>query len=115
MAIEGEFSTTLETIQCMDCNADLPVGVFQSGAGYYIGRWCNNCGPYERMSYEYWATREEATEVLKEWDRNEESMEQGLRDTDYHEGDFTVIDYPSYDPQVDHFEKFGRPAFPNEY
>lgn len=24
-------------------------------------------------------------------------------------------DYPQYDPQQDHFERFGRPAFPNEY
>lgn len=24
-------------------------------------------------------------------------------------------DYPAYDPQTDHFERFGRPAFPNEY
>lgn len=29
--------------------------------------------------------------------------------------DFTLYDYPSYDPQQDHFERFGRPAFPNEY
>lgn len=25
------------------------------------------------------------------------------------------LNYPEYDPQFDHFERFGRPAFPNEY
>jgi hypothetical protein len=29
--------------------------------------------------------------------------------------DYTSIDYPEYDPGFDHFERFGRPAFPNEY
>lgn len=24
-------------------------------------------------------------------------------------------DYPMYDPQADHYERFGRPVFPNEY
>lgn len=24
-------------------------------------------------------------------------------------------DYPAYDQQTDHFERFGRPMFPNEY
>lgn len=24
-------------------------------------------------------------------------------------------DYPGYDAQYDHYERFGRPAFPNEY
>jgi hypothetical protein len=24
-------------------------------------------------------------------------------------------DYPAYDSQMDHYERFGRPAFPNEY
>lgn len=25
------------------------------------------------------------------------------------------LDYPAYDYQTDHYERFGRPAFPNEY
>jgi hypothetical protein len=29
--------------------------------------------------------------------------------------DFTSYDYPGYDAQTDHYERFGRPAFPNEY
>jgi hypothetical protein len=29
--------------------------------------------------------------------------------------DYTAIDYPEYDAQYDHFERFGYPAFPNEY
>lgn len=30
--------------------------------------------------------------------------------------DFSLSDmYPEYDPQTDHYERFGRPEFPNEY
>ena len=30
-------------------------------------------------------------------------------------GDMSFYDYPSYDYQDAHYERFGRPAFPNEY
>lgn len=29
--------------------------------------------------------------------------------------DYLSYDYSSYDPQTDHYERFGYPAFPNEY
>ena len=29
--------------------------------------------------------------------------------------DYLSYDYPGYNPGYDHFEKFGRPAAPNEY
>lgn len=29
--------------------------------------------------------------------------------------DYTSYDYPTYDPDMDHYERFGRPMFPNEY
>lgn len=29
--------------------------------------------------------------------------------------DYLTYDYPAYDPQTDHYERFGRPALPNEY
>ena len=34
---------------------------------------------------------------------------------DYGGNDFTAYDYPEYDAQTAHFERWGRPAFPNEY
>jgi hypothetical protein len=29
--------------------------------------------------------------------------------------DYLSYDYPAYDPGYEHYERFGRPAFPNEY
>lgn len=50
--------------KCPDeCQKELEVEVHQSAAGYYIGTWCNNCGPVERFS-SYYKTREEASKDL---------------------------------------------------
>ena len=35
------------------CGKKLKFQVLQSGAGYYIGTWCPNCGPYSRESGYY--------------------------------------------------------------
>ena len=35
---------------CMVCSRDLPLSVCQSAAGYYIGTFCEECGPYDRYS-----------------------------------------------------------------
>ncbi len=37
-------------MKCQDCGEILPLKVLHSNAGYYVGRWCNNCGPYSRES-----------------------------------------------------------------
>jgi len=46
-----------------DCGNDIPITVCRSNAGYYIGRWCANCGPYNRLSG-YYETEEQAKEDL---------------------------------------------------
>lgn len=53
-------------IACMDCGAILKLQVCNSGGGYYIGYWCNECGPYSRES-QYFTVKEVAEAALKEW------------------------------------------------
>lgn len=53
-------------MNCPDCETPMPVQVCQSAAGYYIGRWCDYCGPWERLSMSYWPTRDEAQRALDE-------------------------------------------------
>lgn len=43
---------------CSDCGITPKLGVYCSGAGYYIGTYCN-CGPYSRES-DYYRTAAEA-------------------------------------------------------
>jgi hypothetical protein len=45
------------------CNKKLRMQVLHSGAGYYVGTWCPNCGPYSRESG-YYRTKEEAYKAL---------------------------------------------------
>jgi len=48
---------------CFSCGTELAVKVCVSGAGFYIGFFCSNCGPYSRESG-YFCTREEAEVAL---------------------------------------------------
>lgn len=80
MALEGEFHPDLNPIECEDCKASLPLQVLMSGGGYYIGRFCENCGPYERCS-DYFPSREAADSELKLWHQGIRLSE---RDTDFH-------------------------------
>ena len=50
--LDGECVEALET-NCSECGEHLDIGVYQSNAGYYIGFWCPNCGPYSRESRYY--------------------------------------------------------------
>lgn len=51
---------------CVDCGSKLPFKVLSSAAGYYIGTFCNCCGPYSRDSG-YFATKEEAEAALEDF------------------------------------------------
>ena len=51
-----------DTVRC-SCGKILKIGVYKSNAGYYIGFWCDNCGPYSRES-NYYKTRAEAQQCL---------------------------------------------------
>jgi len=50
---------------CNDCHIKLVPKVCKSGAGYYIGTWCN-CGPYSRESG-YYPTEEAAEADLDKY------------------------------------------------
>jgi hypothetical protein len=56
--INGETIATGARSTCSDCGITLTFDVHRSGAGYYVGTYCD-CGPYSRESG-YYRTREEA-------------------------------------------------------
>lgn len=60
MALPGERD---HYTKCDDCNEPLDYGVQHSNAGYYLGTWCPNCGPYGRESG-YFLTRKLAEKAL---------------------------------------------------
>jgi hypothetical protein len=53
-----------EEVTCSDCQLELPLKVQCSRAGFYIGRFCENCGPYSRESG-YFTTHDEARRALR--------------------------------------------------
>ena len=63
MALPGETVGDNTTI-CTSCGRKLHLEVLHSAAGYYLGFFCPNCGPYSRESG-YYRTREEAAEALE--------------------------------------------------
>lgn len=63
--LPGETIASGAEDQC--CGKTLKLRVLQSAAGYYIGTFCPNCGPYSRESG-YYKTKEEATKALNKSD-----------------------------------------------
>jgi hypothetical protein len=62
-------------------------GVFESGGGFYIGTWCNYCGPNSREST-YFPTRQAAQECFdKYWKQHLDE-----------EGNWTFPDIPEMLP-----------------
>jgi hypothetical protein len=59
----GETIATGAPDKC--CGQVLKLEVLRSGAGYYVGTFCPECGPYSRESG-YFRTREEAQTALDE-------------------------------------------------
>jgi len=49
--------TSLSVVCC--CGAVLPLEVCRSAAGFYVGYFCPDCGPYDRLSG-YFDTKESA-------------------------------------------------------
>jgi hypothetical protein len=50
---------------CEDCGVNITeLSIYQSGAGFYIGAYCD-CGPYSRESV-YFPDRESAEKALKD-------------------------------------------------
>jgi len=65
MVLPGE-TAGLSGATCV-CGAELELSVCSSAAGYYLGYWCDGCGPYSRETG-YFRTREQAEKEL-EWTR----------------------------------------------
>lgn len=83
-ALPGEIHGGKDEITCEDCGAKLPLKVLQSGAGYYYGYWCPQCGPYARESG-YFGSKEEAQAAMH--------MKADLRDTKYHGNESKVREF----------------------
>jgi hypothetical protein len=62
MTLPGECVRDVET-NCVECGAHPEIQVCKSMAGYYVGFWCDRCGPYSRESG-YYQCREEAEIAL---------------------------------------------------
>jgi hypothetical protein len=75
MALEGELKG-LEGTTCT-CGEHLDLSVCRSQAGYYLGYFCLNCGPYSRETG-YWDTEEEARQALAN------CRSRRIRDTEFH-------------------------------
>lgn len=77
MALEGELKG-LEGTTC-SCGQTLALEVLQSGGGYYLGYFCNQCGPYSRETG-YYGSYEEAEKELQK------DVPDKLRDTKFVDG-----------------------------
>jgi len=62
MALPGECVNETQTV-CMECGTTIDLQVLCSAAGYYIGFFCPECGPYSRESG-YFHSRDQAETVL---------------------------------------------------
>lgn len=78
MALPGELKG-LGGCTCMDCGSHMKLDVQLSGAGYYLGYWCRQCGPYSRETG-YFATKEDAQDALNRVESVEPS---NIRNYDY--------------------------------
>lgn len=65
MALESELMGLNGTI-CDGCGAELLLGVCRSAAGWYLGYFCGNCGPYSRETG-YFTSAQEAADALAAW------------------------------------------------
>lgn len=79
MALPGECTGGKSTTECM-CGRLLPIRVCHSGAGYYIGYVCGDCGPYGRES-SYFKSKELASAYMSDLLENNNKL--FLRSADY--------------------------------
>jgi len=70
MAMAGETIHLGAPSTCDSCKEQVKIKVHESGAGFYIGSWCE-CGPYTRESATYWPERGLAEFALAtdKWER----------------------------------------------
>jgi len=60
----------LDDMKCDECGEPMPLDVQKSAAGYYIGRFCGQCGPWSRESG-YFKSEEEARKELEMYKNKE--------------------------------------------
>jgi hypothetical protein len=58
MALPSECANETQTV-CVECGTTIDLRILCSAAGYYIGFFCPECGPYSRESG-YFHSRDEA-------------------------------------------------------
>lgn len=70
MVMPGETTGGMPVTICENCFLLMPLRVWQSAAGYFLGYICPQCGPYSRESG-YFKSKAEATEALEsdQWER----------------------------------------------
>jgi len=56
-------------MKCISCGRRLDVEVLHSAAGYYIGTWCDFCGPHSRES-DYFKTELQARYHMRNYERS---------------------------------------------
>jgi len=64
MAIPGETTGGAALGECSECGVSVPLEVCSSAAGYFLGYWCNACGPCGRETG-YFGTEQEAKDALE--------------------------------------------------
>jgi len=64
MALPGEIGNLNAKQPCIGCKAILDLKVLSSNAGYYVGTFCNSCGPVSRETH--YGTEDCAKEWLKQ-------------------------------------------------
>lgn len=74
--MQGETITSGGADTCTDCGITPKLGVYVSGAGYYIGTYCN-CGPYSRESG-YYRTHAAAEADMDDFIPRDDSFVGGL-------------------------------------
>ena len=62
MTLPGECVNNTKTT-CHECGTELSIDIQKSAAGYYVGFFCPECGPYSRESG-YYHNYEEAEAAL---------------------------------------------------
>ena len=80
MALPGEIMGGKMEVTCSECGRKLPLEVLYSGAGYYLGYMCPECGPYSRET-SYMTKAEAYCEIARMRAGDPSGV---LRDTEYH-------------------------------